>query len=72
MGTSVQTVEWSGVEWRVVGEFVWLFVLLDYYWLLLVVYIDGVGVFARVRSDVLGKWRSGVRQMEARAEEGSV
>jgi hypothetical protein len=54
----------SGVE---IGG-VCLFVLGYYYWG--VVYIDGVGVLARGRSDVLGKWRSGVRQMQARRWKG--
>jgi hypothetical protein len=49
----------KAVEWRV--WCVCLFVcLLYYYWLVRNMY--GIGVFADGTSDVLGKWRSGVRQ----------
>jgi hypothetical protein len=50
--------QWSG---EFVCMCVCLFCLLYYYWL---VFEDiyGVGVFADGRSDVLEKWRSGIRQ----------
>lgn len=49
-------VEWSRAEWRVCLLRLFVLVIIGY-WRTYV-----VRVFAGVRSDVLGKWRSGSRQ----------